>query len=168
VQWTLSWPVLHKTASKDTDIPVQAQRAPTNWGSQVRLSAVGTGRFTSLKNLNYPIRNRTRNLMGCSAMPQPTALPRARAAYLIPRTSHAWPVWWLFTKQYEWMKEWIFSQHLSTVNGEDLWLLNSELTNSMMYYPSSDGNRKDPSRTLCNPSIKVKFTPKRPWGPRGE
>jgi hypothetical protein len=34
----------------------------------------GAGRINSFKNLNYPIRNRTLDLLSCSAVPKPTAL----------------------------------------------------------------------------------------------
>jgi hypothetical protein len=35
------------------------------------------GRIMSMKNFTYSIENRTRDLPACSAVPQPTALPRA-------------------------------------------------------------------------------------------
>jgi hypothetical protein len=54
----------------------------------VRLSALRTdrhsaaGRIMSMKNSNDTIGNRTRDLPACSAVPQPTAPPRAPVGYI--------------------------------------------------------------------------------------
>ena len=40
------------------------------------------GRIMSIKNFNDTIGNRTRDLPACTAVPQPTALPRASLKYI--------------------------------------------------------------------------------------
>jgi hypothetical protein len=53
----------------------------------VGFSALLTDRLMSMKNSNDPIRNQTRDLPACSAVPQPTTPPRCQThcidAYVI-------------------------------------------------------------------------------------